>query len=505
MKTGNRGLGMRRTAHVLLIVSIAVIALYGVGKPFWLDEAASIYKAKMAFSDLFDLLLTEGLFPPYYLMLKTWITVFGESEAAARMISVSFYLLCFPAAYWAGRQIFEDRQTALLGVFLFALSPVTIMTAQLLKMYTMLGFACLVALGALFGMAGEYRACKFWLYVAANVFGLLLHPLYLPFFITHVFAYAILRRDLSGRRFFAAFGLSLFAFAVVWGPSVIRQSHNAAINWMAPPTFFTPLNALFDVYHLGYAALAGIIVAGYLLYGRSQGTAAFARGLAAKLGNRRVMALLAVGIGTLAVIFLYSHVKPVLSAAMRHRTVMVPPLALALAHVLRHAAPYKFTAVCLAALLALSAGAHIYRIQGYERFTNKDIARLILEKTEGGDYVIFAGRTNIATNYYLDKLSDGRKLNKIAYPFEMEAHPNWCCSAEAMRSETIQREIEVILETIPKGTRVFVSSEQRPRDMRLVEALAQARRLVWEKDLQDLHYRYFTKALFVFEAKAGKQ
>jgi hypothetical protein len=42
-------MGMRRIAYVLLIGAIAVIALYGVGKPYWLDEAASIYKAKMAF------------------------------------------------------------------------------------------------------------------------------------------------------------------------------------------------------------------------------------------------------------------------------------------------------------------------------------------------------------------------------------------------------------------------------------------------------------------------
>lgn len=69
-------------------------------RSFWLDEAYSWTMAtRFTFSEILE--RTAGDFhpPAYFLALKCWIIVFGQSEAAQRALSVVFDLLTMPLLY----------------------------------------------------------------------------------------------------------------------------------------------------------------------------------------------------------------------------------------------------------------------------------------------------------------------------------------------------------------------------------------------------------------------
>ncbi|UCC62627.1 MAG: glycosyltransferase family 39 protein, partial [Anaerolineae bacterium] len=138
-------------SHRLLLIAILLLAaalrFYCLdGQSFWNDEGNSVRLAQRSLA-----LVTAGaagdIHPPgYYYLLWAWIRLFGDSEFAARSLSVVMGLLLVAVTYALGRQ-FDRPALGLIAAFLSAISPFQVYYSQEARMYI---------LAALVGAAATY-------------------------------------------------------------------------------------------------------------------------------------------------------------------------------------------------------------------------------------------------------------------------------------------------------------------------------------------------------------
>lgn len=131
----------------LVVVALAV-RLYRLGaESIWLDEATSLFLARMDVRSLVAWTSADIHPPLYYLLLHYW-RAFGESEVALRGLSVLAGLAAVPLLYELGRSLFDRRAGAAAGLFL-ALAPLHVWYSQQARMYTFLMLWVLLASYAL--------------------------------------------------------------------------------------------------------------------------------------------------------------------------------------------------------------------------------------------------------------------------------------------------------------------------------------------------------------------
>jgi mannosyltransferase len=124
----------------LLIVLCAALRIYHIGAAsLWSDEIFSRY-----YLDLFGphYLLTDGLSkemtpPTYYFLLRGWMALWGDSEAALRSLSAIASILCLPVTYVLGREL-GGKSWGLASALLFALCPMSVYFGQEARVYALL-------------------------------------------------------------------------------------------------------------------------------------------------------------------------------------------------------------------------------------------------------------------------------------------------------------------------------------------------------------------------------
>lgn len=169
---------------LLLILSLgAVLRIVNLSSDsIWLDEAYSIQFAHLPLPQLLRETAASDVHPPlYYLLLHYWIALFGDSEAAARLLSVLFGLFAILLIYPVAALLF-DRATGLLGALLLALSLFHIEFAQEARMYTLLAFLSLCSLYFFLRLLTEASAAVIVGYIVCT--SLLMH--------THVYGFFII-------------------------------------------------------------------------------------------------------------------------------------------------------------------------------------------------------------------------------------------------------------------------------------------------------------------------
>ncbi len=144
-----------RAASISLIVvgTVALILrLHQINShSFWLDEAYSWTMAtKFSFGEIVQRTANDFNPPFYYMILKCWIAVFGESEVAQRMLSVTCDILAMLTLYLLCRDAFaetidtdgkrESRMIGVLAAAMYAVSGIHIQWAIETRMYSMVAF-----------------------------------------------------------------------------------------------------------------------------------------------------------------------------------------------------------------------------------------------------------------------------------------------------------------------------------------------------------------------------
>lgn len=127
----------------LALLSLLVLLAFGLRawhldfQSLWRDEADALRFSQVPLTELLAYLTRPGWNGPlYYLLLRGWLTLVGDSEFAARFSSLIFGVLAVPLTWAVGRRMI-GRMTGAAGAALVALSPYLIWYSQELKMYAL--------------------------------------------------------------------------------------------------------------------------------------------------------------------------------------------------------------------------------------------------------------------------------------------------------------------------------------------------------------------------------
>jgi 4-amino-4-deoxy-L-arabinose transferase-like glycosyltransferase len=129
-------------------------------KGMWLDETFSVWLAGHSVGDMLQWIVRSDQHPPlYYLLLRGWIALRGDTPYAVRMLSALFGTGTIPIIYLTGKRI-SGAITGLVAAMLLAFSPFNIRFAQETRMYTLLTFNAAVAIYALTRLLTDARAVQ---------------------------------------------------------------------------------------------------------------------------------------------------------------------------------------------------------------------------------------------------------------------------------------------------------------------------------------------------------
>lgn len=156
---------------VALVVVATLIRARGItAANLWLDEANSWQVASGSWHALFTDVLRSPLGPLYFVLLKPWIGLFGESALVLRSLSLVASIALIPVVYVLGARLLS-RSVGLLACALLALSPLELYFAQEARMYalvSLLAAACVLAYATWRGDAvARSRGALLWYVLTA--------------------------------------------------------------------------------------------------------------------------------------------------------------------------------------------------------------------------------------------------------------------------------------------------------------------------------------------------
>lgn len=147
---------------------VVLITLVGGGlrvlllasKGMWLDETFSVWVANHSVGEMLQWIVKIDQHPPlYYLLLRGWMTLNGDTPYDVRLLSALFGAGTIPIIYLIGKRM-SGALVGLAAAVLLAVSPFNIYYAQETRMYTLLAFNAAVAMYALVRLLTDARAVR---------------------------------------------------------------------------------------------------------------------------------------------------------------------------------------------------------------------------------------------------------------------------------------------------------------------------------------------------------
>ena len=128
----------------LAIASIvsATLRFHGLGaNSLWVDEFATLSIAAHSPADILGMSSSANFIPPlYFLLVHGVLQLFGESEAALRLLSVVAGICTIPVVWLLTEQITASRNTANIAAALLAVNPLHLWFSQEARPYALLLF-----------------------------------------------------------------------------------------------------------------------------------------------------------------------------------------------------------------------------------------------------------------------------------------------------------------------------------------------------------------------------
>jgi mannosyltransferase len=215
----------------------------------WFDEIFGVHAAAHEWQNLFGFVAQDLIHPPlFYVFLKIWISIGGESLFWLRFFSVFFSIVALLPFYFLCRALKLSYATIALAFVFFAVNGSLIKYAQEIRMYSLL--LCL----SLFSMWVFVRFLNlgksFWILTFLNVLLVYTHYFGWLLVVAEVCAILILQR-IKIRQILIMFGINLLAFApwifAVWKASRSNADLAQNIGWISKPNFSAIFQFIFDL------------------------------------------------------------------------------------------------------------------------------------------------------------------------------------------------------------------------------------------------------------------
>jgi len=207
-------------AAAAVLAGAAALRLMALtAKALWFDETFSVFVAGHPVARLIAIVAANDAHPPlYYLLLRAWILVFGDGEAAVRAPSVVIGTAIVAVTWLFGRRLVGQRP-ALLAAALVAVAPSQVSSSQEARMGALLVLTALGSWWALWETAhGSRRA--WWVYVTVSA--VMLYSHYYAFFMlaSQAVYVAWTRRAGADLRRAILAGLAILLLFAPWVPAL---------------------------------------------------------------------------------------------------------------------------------------------------------------------------------------------------------------------------------------------------------------------------------------------
>ena len=135
MKKGR--LDRSEIALILLIALAFALRVYRLDhQSLWYDEGVSLHCANQGLKNLLLGRYVENHPPLYFILLRLWMALAGQSEFAVRFPSLMCGALAVPLTFKLGQRLL-DRRAGLLAAFLLSISPFHVWFSQEARMYAL--------------------------------------------------------------------------------------------------------------------------------------------------------------------------------------------------------------------------------------------------------------------------------------------------------------------------------------------------------------------------------
>jgi mannosyltransferase len=264
-------LRMARGHKPEVVVALASLLALTLGlyqldrRSFWLDEATTYYVSGVSWGRLLEIFLgaEHGWHPPtYFLALKAWRAVLGDSQVALRGMSLMFAVAAIPAIFLLARHL-ASRWTAALTAVLLACNAYVIQYAQEARTYTLTMLLAIVSYWLLVRALEGSSLWRWVSYAAVAILGVYSH-LFFGLIVTAQAAtvgFSALRpRELKGP--LVGFGMIGVVTAPLLASSLFASG--SLVNWI-PPVTWDSLRRLLNAFSGGTPGTVVAYASGVLL------------------------------------------------------------------------------------------------------------------------------------------------------------------------------------------------------------------------------------------------
>lgn len=171
--------------------------------------------------------------PIYFVLVRWWVQLFGNSVATTRFFSVISSLLIFPCIYWLCQEMLGKSLVGWVAIALVAVSPILVLYAQEARAYTLFSVTVLLSSIALL-RAMRIQTKRSWqIYTASLIFALYTHLFSLLIAFGHGL-YVILIEKLQFTQKLKSYLLSsLYGFLAFLPWLILIVTHFDGITWVS--------------------------------------------------------------------------------------------------------------------------------------------------------------------------------------------------------------------------------------------------------------------------------
>ena len=307
----------------------------------WFDEIFSVHAAMLPWENLLWFVAQDLIHPPlFYVLLKIWISVGGESLFWLRFFPVLFSILAAIPFILLCRQFKLSFPTITLALTFFAVNGSLIKYAQEVRMYSLLQCFGLFSLWLFVRFLNTGKGFLFLTIV--NIILVYTHYFGWLIITSEVFAVVILARERL-KSILLMFGISVVCFApwifAIWQATKINSNVGQNIGWMTKPNLFSLFQFIFDLFEpiyfeqsnrdepaiflitLPILAIGTIILGFYFAHWKSE----------TEVEKRNSLLLLIFAFSPILLAFIASWILPYSVWGTRHLIIAFAPLAILLA------------------------------------------------------------------------------------------------------------------------------------------------------------------------------
>ena len=160
------------------------------------------------------------LAPLYFVMVRFWVQLFGNSVTVTRSLSAFLSLLAFPCIYWLCLELFESPLVGWLACAAIAVSPFQLVYAQEARQYSLWTVAILLSSASLL-RAMRVNNWRSWaIYAATLTLGLYSHLLFILVAIAHAI-YVLVINNYRWSKTLKAYLLTAVAGIITFSPWIV--------------------------------------------------------------------------------------------------------------------------------------------------------------------------------------------------------------------------------------------------------------------------------------------